>query len=87
MLGHHDKGHLVDEAHYKRVYRQAGWLSPVVLVQGCVAGLWSQQRRGSRLTVTVEPFGPFSRPIRQAIEAEVAELGRFLGLCSQAVFV
>jgi hypothetical protein len=56
MLGHRDKEHLVDEANYKRVYRKAGWLSPVVLFAGRVMGVWSHERRGKCLHVNVEPF-------------------------------
>ena len=46
MLGHRDKGHLVAAAHYKRVYRSQGWLSPVVLVNGRAVGVWSYRRKG-----------------------------------------
>lgn len=79
MLGHHDKSHLVDEAHYKLVYRKAGWLSPVVLVAGRVAGIWSYEYRGKRLLLRVQPFDGLSPAVRNGIEAEAADLGRFLG--------
>lgn len=72
LLGHKDKGHLVDAAHYKRVYRPAGWLSPVVLVDGRVAGVWSQARTGRRLAVRVQPFQALPSAIRSRVK-EVAE--------------
>src|SRR3972149_1300519 len=78
LLGHRDKGHLVDAAHYKRVYRKAGWISAAVLVDGRVAGVWTPERKGRRLVVRVEPFAPLSRAVREGIEAEGGGGGRFL---------
>lgn len=78
LLSYRDKGHLVDPAHYKRVYRKAGWLSPVVLVDGRVAGIWSHERRGSKLDITVELFERGARSLRESIEERAADLGRFL---------
>ena len=86
LLGHKDKGHLVDEAHYKRVYRKAGWISQVVLVNGRVAGVWTQKARGKRLTIVAEPFEAFDGMVRQAVKEEAADLGRFLGREAEVVF-
>lgn len=87
MLGHHDKSHLVDEVHYKLVYRKAGWLSPVVLVAGRVAGVWSYEYRGKRLLLRVQPFDELSLAIRNGIEAEAADLGHFLGGACEVAFL
>jgi len=87
LLGHHDKGHLVGNAHYKRVFRKAGWLSPVVLVDGRAAGVWSHQRSGRTLRVAVEPFGDLPPPVREQIVAEVEDLGCFLGLRALTEFI
>jgi uncharacterized protein YcaQ len=87
LLGYRDKGHLVDEAHYKLVYRKAGWLSPVLLVGGRVAGIWSQARRGRRLCVTVQPFAALPGAVREQIAAETADLGRFLGAIGEVALV
>jgi len=40
----------------ERVYRSQGWLSPVVLVDGRMDGVWRHKRNGDRLVVEVEPF-------------------------------
>ncbi len=87
LLAHRDKGHLVDAAHYKAVYRKAGWISPTVLVDGRIAGIWSHEKRGRRLRVTVEPFAYLPAAIRQEIELEAADLGRFLGCTGETVFL
>ena len=60
-----------------RVYRPQGWLSPVLLVDGRIAGVWSHERRGAAVAVEVEPFerrrargcGPASRPRPSALAA------------------
>lgn len=80
LLGLKDKGHLIDAAHYKRVYRPQGWLAPVVLVDGRVVGVWGHERRGRILSVDVEGFRPLSSTVRARIEGEADDLGRFLGV-------
>jgi len=62
-----------------RVYRPQGWLSPVLLVDGRMAGVWAHERKGDRLVVAVEPFGRLARAERAAVEAEAAALAAFLG--------
>ena len=79
MLGHSEKGHLVSPARYKQVYRKAGWISPVVLLNGRVTGVWSYTRRGKRFSLKVEPFERISKTIRAKIEEKAASLGDFLG--------
>ena len=78
LLAHADKNHLVGARYYKRVYRQQGWVSPVVLLNGRVIGTWSYARRGKRLSFEVAPFENFSGLIRTRVEEEAAGLGGLL---------
>ena len=87
MLGHKDKSHLVYEAYYKRVYRKAGWLSPVVLVNGHASGVWSHKQRGKRLHVTIELFTKISRNIRKGIDKEATDLARLFDTTCEVTFV
>jgi uncharacterized protein YcaQ len=80
MLGHVNKNHLLDPAHYKRVYRNAAWISPVVLLNGRVAGIWSSQRQGKQLLLEIEPLAKFSKSMMAKLEEEAASLGEFLNL-------
>src|SRR5215467_5583257 len=48
---------LFDPPHLARVYRPQGWISPVLLVNGRIAGTWKHTRNGHRLVVEAEPFG------------------------------
>jgi hypothetical protein len=70
---------VVAPAHRARVYRPQGWLSPAVLVDGRIVGVWSHERKGDRLTVEVEPFGRLTRAERAGVEAEAEGLATFLG--------
>lgn len=77
LLAHRSKAHLVEDVNYKQVYRAAGWISPVVLIDGRIAGVWSHRQRGKRLQVSVEPFRPLSRSQRVAIEERAASVAEF----------
>ncbi len=54
----------------ERIYRPGGWFSPVLLVDGVMAGVWS--REGDE--VTIEPFAKVGKQVREAAESEVARL-------------
>ena len=62
-----------------RVYRPQGWLSPVLLVDGRVEGVWRHDRKGDRLIVEIEPFTEQPGCVRRATEEEAERLARFLG--------
>jgi hypothetical protein len=65
--------------HMGRVYRQQGWVAPVLLVDGRAAGIWSHERRGDSIRVEVEPFGALEPKVRKALAGEVERLAAFLG--------
>ncbi|MDQ3723769.1 MAG: winged helix DNA-binding domain-containing protein [Actinomycetota bacterium] len=53
-----DDSPVLAEQHKARVYRRQGWLSPVLLVDGRIVGVWSHERRGGFLGVTIERSKP-----------------------------
>ncbi|NYH91216.1 winged helix DNA-binding domain-containing protein [Actinopolymorpha rutila] len=69
----------LDPRHRTRIYRLQGWVSPVLLVDGRVEGVWRHERKGRRLLVDVETFRRLSRKTRESIEAEAMRLAAFLG--------
>jgi hypothetical protein len=79
VAGTRPKGSLVDRRFEDRVFRKAGWVSPVVLVDGMVAGVWGHERSGGRIQVTVEPFQRLSGEQRRQLGEEADRLGSFLG--------
>jgi winged helix DNA-binding protein len=62
-----------------RVYRPQGWLSPVLLVDGRMEGVWRHERKGGRLIVEIEPFAEQPGWVRRRVEEEAERLARFLG--------
>jgi hypothetical protein len=86
MLGHKDKSHVVAQAYYKRVYRKAGWLSPVLLVNGRAEGIWSWRKKGNGLHITVQLFDRIPRDVSKRVEEEVADLARFYDTACELTF-
>ena len=58
--------------HKAAVSRTSGWISPVLLDGGRIAGTWTQESTGGRLAIEITPFGPLRRGVRAAAEAEAA---------------
>ena len=86
LLAHAAKDHLVEPRFYKRVYRNQGWLSPVVVAGGRVVAVWFLEQRAKAFTVDVRPFGTLDKAIRSGIASEAAALGTFLGARCDVVF-
>jgi Winged helix DNA-binding domain len=61
-----------------RVSRTAGWISPVLLVEGVVAGTWAMEQRGDRATITVQPFGSVSAATKKAAARYARRYNRLL---------
>jgi hypothetical protein len=79
VLAHQDRAHLIEKDLKARVYRQAGWISPVVLEAGRIAGVWSHRRSAGTVAVRVGAFGRMSRETRTAVQVEAAALASYLG--------
>lgn len=78
LLGYRDRTLALDPADARRVQAGGGIVRPVLLVDGRVAGTWRPERRAGGLTVSVEPFTGLDDDVRGGLDAEVADLGRFL---------
>ena len=79
LLGHKDRTQVIDPAHRKLVFRPAGWVYPVVLVDGVAVANWSTKARTGSTTVGVEPFGRLPRGTRPGVRNEAKDLARFWG--------
>jgi len=77
LLAHREKDHLLSAQHYKRVYRNQAWISPVVLINGAIAGVWSHKLQGKKLHVEIDPFGKLNKAERAGIEREAESLAMF----------
>jgi len=83
LLGHRDKAALIDRGRYKRVFRTAGWIAPVLLVDGRIAGVWEPARTRDAFVARVRPFGRAASGVRPAARGALAPLAAFEGLAAR----
>jgi uncharacterized protein YcaQ len=62
-----------------RVYRPQGWISPVLLVNGRMEGIWRHEVKGNRIEVAIEPFVKIPQWARRGAEQEAERLANFFG--------
>jgi Winged helix DNA-binding domain len=86
VAGTRPRGSLLDRRFEDRVFRKAGWVSPVVLADGVIAGVWNHERTGGRVQVTVEPFRALSAAHKRQVGEEADRLGSFLGAPAQVSY-
>ncbi len=70
--------HLLPGDLRSRVYRPQGWISPVLLVNGFMQGVWRHEIKGSRVEVVIELFVKVPAWVRSAAEQEAERLAKFL---------
>jgi hypothetical protein len=80
LLGYRRRDLAVPPVLQRRLQRGGGWLHPAVVVNGRAVAAWSLRKTGGRGQIQIEPFETLTRAVRAGIEAEVADIGRFLGL-------
>jgi hypothetical protein len=57
-----------------------GQTVPVVLIDGLAAGTWRYERRGKRMEISVAMFEACDGVVRDLIEKEADDIGRFMGM-------
>ncbi|MEA2643420.1 MAG: hypothetical protein QOG08_446, partial [Chloroflexota bacterium] len=80
LMGHSGRDHLFEPAYRARVSRTAGWISPVVLVDGQVVATWSHSIAKEVLRIAVEPFHRLPPKLRPEIRLRAVELAATMGL-------
>jgi hypothetical protein len=75
LIGYKDRAAILEPALQKHVYH-GGIIRPTVLVDGQVVGTWALDRAKGRVTIT--PFERLEPAVRRAVDAELADLSRFL---------
>jgi uncharacterized protein YcaQ len=60
-----------------RIFRPQGWISPVLLVNGYMQGVWRHEIKGSRLEVLIEPFVSLPVWVRRAAAQDAERLAAF----------
>jgi hypothetical protein len=88
VVGAPRSGGLFPEAQRGRIYRPQGWISPVLLVDGHVEGLWRHERKNGRIEVRIEPFARQPPRVRNGAAEEAERLAAFLqGRLDRLAFV
>lgn len=80
VMGHSSRDHIVEAANLSKVSRTAGWISPVVLVDGRVAGTWSHIAQMGTLQISVEPFQRLAAKTKVELRRRAESLAETLGL-------
>jgi hypothetical protein len=80
LLGYRDRALAVPEAHARAVWTGGGFIKPTLTVDGRAVAVWASSGSGRRRRLRVEPFGRLSLEVRAGLEAEAADLARFLEL-------
>ena len=62
------------------VYRKAGWISPVLLVDGEIAGVWEHKEEKGRLRVQISPFATLTPALSELATVEVERLAAHVGV-------
>ncbi len=78
--GYQNRDLMVPRQYAKRINAGGGILHPALLVDGRAAGTWKSKRQKNHLDVLVEPFEQLVPGVQPGLEAEVADLARFLGV-------
>ncbi len=78
ILGHKNR-ELIDDGRYAALLRGGGMLPPALLLDGRMAGTWRTNRKGRRTALTLDPFSPLTPEVAAAVQAEVADIERFVG--------
>jgi hypothetical protein len=76
LIGYRNRDGLVPDDRRAEVY-VGGIIRPTVVRDGAVVGRWRLDRAAGRVEVSY--FGRAGRPLQSAVEAEVADLERFVG--------
>lgn len=78
-------GYELRPEHKVQVYRKAGWVSPVLLVDGIIRGVWALDKSGR--TIQVVPFNPPTARVKAGIAVEAAAQGHYLGRDLRVAYV
>ena len=79
LLGYARRDLVVPAEHATKAWTGGGYILPTVVVDGRVAGTWKIDRMKDTITVTWFGKSRLGGTVTAGIDAEVADIGRFLG--------
>jgi hypothetical protein len=78
LLGHRTRDLVLASEHAGHINAGGGMIRAAILVDGYVVGTWQSNRKGRRVNVTLDPFAPLPVGVQAGIDAEIADIDRFL---------
>lgn len=79
VLGFRPRDSFVPKGNADLVFRPQAWVSPVVLVDGRIAGIWERNGRRSRNELAISLFTRLTNDQRKVLREEVARLSAYYG--------
>jgi hypothetical protein len=80
LLGYQKRDLAVPSQYVQRINAGGGIIHPTVMVDGRIVGTWKSKREKNHFVVVVEPFEQLAPEMGEGLEAEVEDIGRFLGV-------
>lgn len=78
ILGHADRSRIIADEHRPRVATKNLQILPTFLVDGFVAGTWDLAIAKKSATLTISPFKPLARKVKDDVAREAETLVQFL---------
>ena len=79
LLGYRTRDLVLAPAYARRIHPGGGIIHPALLVDGAVVGTWRLTRHRAGVEITVTPFAPLAPAVLPLLDAEAADMARFLG--------
>ena len=70
VLAHKDKRWIVDDEHYKAVWRKAGYVEAVILKHGRIVGTWGYKKKARGIRIRIAPFNKLLKKDVVIVERE-----------------
>lgn len=83
LFGYRSRALCLAEPFEKRIFPGGGYLYAALQVDGRIQGAWKTEKHRDGLVVIVEPFEPLDPAVWEGVDAEIADIGRFLGVQAQ----
>jgi hypothetical protein len=79
LLAHRKKEHLVADKHYKKIYRNAGWISETLLMNGKAKGIWEAEEKKHLINIRIKPFEKLTSDTKELLVEEKLRLEHYFG--------
>jgi hypothetical protein len=80
LLGHKDRSRMIKEEFVREVYRKAGDLAAVALVNGHIVGTWKAKKTRKKLAVILESLEKIGKEDLTELKQVVKDLGAFMNV-------